>query len=176
MKRFGMLLFLVGFIGTAFVIVRQAGAVDWSHYAATMFVAALGVVALRLHAAAQTVDEAKTASDMSIVHESLRVVLDRIERLNAEREDVGVYGVHGRIDAELMDPINQFVEVRETIITVHGLDSYARTMDAFAGGERALNRAWSASADGYIDEVWACLERAERQMKKALGVVEGLSR
>jgi hypothetical protein len=41
-------------------------------------------------------------------------------------------------------------------------------MSHFAGGERYLNRVWSASADGYIDEVNAYLTKAHEQFDIAL--------
>ena len=40
-------------------------------------------------------------------------------------------------------------------------------MSRFAGGERYLNRVWSASADGYIDEVHAYLTKARDQLADA---------
>jgi len=50
---------------------------------------------------------------------------------------------------------------------LYGLQSYADLMSAFACGERYVNRAWSASADGYIDEVRASLDTALAQLTKA---------
>ncbi len=91
--------------------------------------------------------------------------------MNAEREQVGVFGFCQRIDDDCMEPINDFVEAREAIIHQRGLATYAKLMDNFALGERALNRAWCAAADGYIDELYSCLERAQLSMTAALGVV-----
>jgi len=48
-----------------------------------------------------------------------------------------------------------------------GLPAYAGIMTEFATAERSINRAWSASADGYIDEVWLSLDRAQRRMHRA---------
>jgi len=47
-------------------------------------------------------------------------------------------------------------------------------MSHFASGERYLNRVWSASADGYIDEVSAYLEKAKLQFSEALEKVRNL--
>jgi len=47
-------------------------------------------------------------------------------------------------------------------------------MGYFASGERYLNRVWSASADGYIDEVAAYLDKAQLQFSEALGKVRYL--
>ncbi len=45
-----------------------------------------------------------------------------------------------------------FAEAREVLIARHGMGRFAGIMDAFAGGERKINRAWSAAADGALGE------------------------
>ncbi len=42
-----------------------------------------------------------------------------------------------------------------------------RAMGAFAAGERYINRVWSASTDGYVDEVRNYLDRATQQFREA---------
>ncbi|MEQ9504433.1 MAG: hypothetical protein RIT81_46680 [Deltaproteobacteria bacterium] len=172
MRIAGLVLFYLGVTAGAFVTVRELSIVTWWQYGITVAIAVAGVVLLRLTARGGATDQKTAAAELQVVHESLAATLAAIEALNAERERVGVYGIHGRIDADVMHDVNRFVEVRETIATVHGLDVYARTMDAFASGERALNRAWSASADGYVDEVHACLDRAERSVRRALDTLQ----
>lgn len=49
---------------------------------------------------------------------------------------------------------------------IFGLQNYADVMSAFAAGERYINRVWSASTDGYVDEVCAYLERATQQFRE----------
>jgi hypothetical protein len=41
-------------------------------------------------------------------------------------------------------------------------------MSNFAAGERYINRVWSASTDGYVDEVILYLGRAREQFREAL--------
>ena len=54
--------------------------------------------------------------------------------------------------------------------TQFGLAAFADVMTAFASGERSINRAWSASADGYFDEAESCLERGIAMLgKRPLG-------
>lgn len=50
---------------------------------------------------------------------------------------------------------------------VFGLQNYADVMSAFAAGERYVNRVWSASTDGYVDEVRTYLIRATDQFRDA---------
>jgi hypothetical protein len=53
-----------------------------------------------------------------------------------------------------------FPEAREVIVARGGLAKYANIMDAFAGAERKINRAWSAAADGDLGESFENLELA----------------
>jgi hypothetical protein len=62
-----------------------------------------------------------------------------------------------RITAEHVPP---FIEARPQLVSRLGLAGYAQLMDRFAAGERQLNRAWSAAADGYEEEAVACLDNA----------------
>jgi hypothetical protein len=47
-------------------------------------------------------------------------------------------------------------------------------MSHFATGERYLNRCWSASTDGYIEEVHTYIGRAREQFQQALELLRGL--
>ncbi len=49
-------------------------------------------------------------------------------------------------------------------------------MSAFAAGERYINRVWSASTDGYEDEVRRYLERALNQFIDAEGLFKNFSK
>ena len=54
----------------------------------------------------------------------------------------------------------QVVEGRDALVAVLGLARFAELMDAFSRLERALNRAWSAAADGALDEALRCIDAA----------------
>ena len=55
-----------------------------------------------------------------------------------------------------------------------GLQSFADVMNPFAAGERYLNRVWSASTDGYIDEAHTYVTKAREQFELALEILHGL--
>ena len=40
-------------------------------------------------------------------------------------------------------------------------------MSEFAAGERYMNRAWSASADGYVEEAASCIDQATSNLHAA---------
>ena len=52
------------------------------------------------------------------------------------------------------------VEGRDVLVGALGMAGYAELMDAFSRLERALNRAWSAAADGVLDEALRCVDEA----------------
>ena len=80
----------------------------------------------------------------------------------AEPGDVTAY-----IDDNLVELFADFGDARNALIQQFGLSGFADVMTQFASGERFVNRAWSASADGYMDEASASLERAESHLQRA---------
>jgi hypothetical protein len=67
-----------------------------------------------------------------------------------------VIGEVGQIQATLMPA---FIDARPRLVAAFGMGGYARLMDVYAAAERALNRAWSAAADGDEPEAISSLER-----------------
>ena len=63
----------------------------------------------------------------------------------------------GHVQAVL---VLQVVEGRDALAGTLGMAAYAELMDAFSRLERALNRAWSAAADGVLDEALRCIDEA----------------
>ncbi|MBD3335016.1 MAG: hypothetical protein GF355_05830 [Candidatus Eisenbacteria bacterium] len=180
MRPLGHALMWIGFIAAAFVTTRQLDAVAWGWYGAAGVVAVAGVVILRRTATAAASDAAAVRANIGVLEQSARRLVDRIASINGERETIFVYDVHGRIDDELSPDLADFAEARESMIHAVGLQAYAEVMDNFGRAERLINRAWSASADGYIDEVWSCMEAAQEAMGEAdrllnshLGAVSG---
>jgi len=171
-KRIGSLIMAIGFLWGSFVAVQHPHGVLWSTYGVAFTVTAIGAVLIRIAQSKSGAAEEKVASDMSTITTSLTRLVEHVRHMNEDKETADVFSFSKRIDEECMDSINDFVEAREALIHRHGLARYAMVMDHFALGERALNRCWCASADGYVDEVAICLERAEKQLSAALGAVE----
>ena len=167
MRALGHLFLWGGFLAASFLSVRIADRVEWPLYGAAVAVATLGVVLLRLSSRRAGLETDKLNANSTILSASLERLTTQIDALLAARETTDVFSVHGRIDAELVAPLNAFVAARESMIHLYGLQPYAEVMTRFAGSERMLNRAWSASADGYIDEVWKCVEIALVEMRAA---------
>ena len=173
-RRLGFVLMYAGFFAAAFFGVRRSDAaglewqtIEWPWYILCFAFAVLGVVIVRMTAVSAETQTHKIDADMTVLDDSLTKLLQRIAEINARKDTVGVYDMHGIIDRDLTDPLANFVDARESMIPRFGLQPYADVMSKFALCERNINRAWSASADGYIDEAWSSLQRAESLMQEA---------
>ena len=77
-----------------------------------------------------------------------------------------------RLSVAIEDHGPAFVASRELLVARMGLGGYASVMDRFAGAERQIHRAWSAAADGVLEETHVCLQRARvvlAETREALG-------
>jgi hypothetical protein len=170
MRLAGWILFAGGLMPAVFYSVEQLGRVGWQRYLASLVAVLAGALLLRLttHRPAGML-----ILNVQVIRSSLTMVTAKLKNLDAKkRAELGVFGIHHFIDAHLKADVERFLAARETLTWRHGLVVYGRVMDAVAAGERALNRAWSASADGYQDEVDACLDRARDSFARALALVE----
>jgi len=167
-KSLGYILITIGFLVSSYFSVIHAEQVQWSIVVPGLLVGLAGVamVQLSIRGQSKAVDAVRTNLDK--LEGSLQRIVENITQLNASKESINVYDVHDRIDELFMVDLDTFVENRESIGHAFGLQAYADVMTHFATGERYLNRCWSASADGYIDEVHTYLTRAENQFTLAL--------
>jgi hypothetical protein len=63
--------------------------------------------------------------------------------------------------------VPRFVAARPPLTARLGLAGYAQLMDSFAAAERQINRAWSAAADGVLEEALDRVERAHALLEEA---------
>ena len=168
MKLAGSILLTIGFLAGAYVAVAQVDAVNWTHYGLCAVLMIVGMGTLRA-ARSTELEQAgeKHDADIAVLQSSLATLIEKVRGFESAQSDEDQLSTYRRIDAELMDDIDAFVEARESMIPKLGMQRYADIMSPFANGERLLNRAWSASADGYIDEVRSCIADARVQLEKA---------
>ena len=166
-KTIALLVIMAAFLAGAFISVLDPTQVNW-----TWFVPVLGVglIALYIYRKAHHV-EAKASHRLSgnlqILDTSLANILGNLESLNADTDNLPVYEARFEIDRLLREDLNHFANARESMKHIFGLQNYADVMSAFAAGERYINRVWSASTDGYVEEVRSYLERATQQFREA---------
>ncbi|MCA9652161.1 MAG: hypothetical protein H6712_04780 [Myxococcales bacterium] len=167
MRSLGHLLLWIGVLGGSFVAVRDPEDVSWPAYAALAVVAIAGVLLLRRTAAASLGTAAQVGQRIDGLRRSLAEADDALRGLAEAGDELDVYAVRDRLDTELAEPLGAFADGREAMIPAFGLDAYGEVMTRFAAAERLVNRSWSASADGYVDEVRSCLGQASGLLSDA---------
>jgi hypothetical protein len=166
-KTLSLLAIMAVFLVGAFISVLDPTEVNWAWFVPVL---AVGVVALFFYRKAHHV-EAKASHRLSgnlqILETSLTNILGNLEDMDKNSGSLPVYEARFEIDRLLREDLNNFANARESMKHVFGLQHYADVMSAFAAGERYINRVWSASTDGYVDEVRSYLERANHQFRDA---------
>jgi len=167
LKTLSLLVVMASFLAGAFISVLDPTQVNWSWFAPVLM---LGVVALFVYRKAHHVEARashRLSGNIQILQNSLANILENLEILNRDSDNLPVYEARFEIDRRLRADLNNFANARESMKHVFGMQHYADVMSAFAAGERYINRVWSASTDGYVDEVRSYLERATQQFREA---------
>lgn len=166
MKAFAITLIIVSFLTGAFLSVLDPRLVNWNYLVPVLVI---GVIGLTLHRKAQhseTRGGQRLAGNMDILARSLDKILFNLEAICSREDELPVYEARFEIDRLFREDLNNFAEARESMVHVFGMQNYADVMSNFAAGERYINRVWSASTDGYEDEVRIYLERARDQFRE----------
>ncbi len=171
MKTIGYLLITFSFLAGSLAAVIDKLNVQWCYFLATIIIGVVGIVLIHRHERKNSRSEKKLTMNLQDIKTSLTRVVENLTRLNAEKQSINPYDMRHHIDELFSDDLTIFAEARESLAHVHSLQVYADVMSHFASGERYLNRVWSASADGYIDEITAYLDKAQIQFAEALDKV-----
>lgn len=163
MKRIGFSLIIFGFLAASWVAVQHATEVSWLLFIPIAVASVMGVGFVRRSTKAHAEHADTIAANIRDIEHSLRSVVEKVTQLNRDKGQINTYDMRHKIDDMLLDDLDKFINARETIGVRYGLHAYADIMSHFAAGERYLNRVWSCSADGYIDEVNDFMVRAEEQ-------------
>lgn len=169
----GHLLLWSGFLGGAYLAVCNAevandkwSTINWPLYITALALGTAGVVLLRLTQKQAATHAHKLDADIKVLEVSTKELLSKLGDLIKGLDRIDVDTVHKLIDSQLAEDVANFVEARESLIHTYGLRQYAELMTDFSIAERNINRAWSASADGYIDEVRLSLDRADDRLQR----------
>ncbi|MHC4132390.1 MAG: hypothetical protein ACYSSP_11165 [Planctomycetota bacterium] len=176
MKIVGYILVIAGFLAGSLISVLHKTDVQWSWFVAVFIAGVIGLVFVRLAERKLHHSIHRVTSNMRSIEKSLDNIVQNITRLNEEKLSIDTYDMRHKIDELFIEDLNTFVEARQSIVHAHGLNTYAEVMSDFAAGERYLNRVWSASADGYIDEVNTYLEKAKIQFVETLYKIRNIKK
>jgi len=173
-KTITLFIIMLSFLAGAFISVLDPTQVNWTWFTPVLVIGLVALYAYRKahHSEAKAGD--RLSGNLQILDTSLKNILKNLEIMNADSMNLPVYEARFEIDRLLRTDLNNFANARESMKHIFGLQNYADVMSAFAAGERYINRVWSASTDGYIDEVRSYLERATQQFGEARALFEEL--
>lgn len=163
MKILGLLLIILSFLAGAFLSVTDPLVINWAFMIPVLAVGATGLWIYKTIRRRETQGGEKLAGNIETLRNSLSRILLNLEEICSRENDLPVYEARFEIDRLFREDLNNFAEARESMIHVFGIQNYADVMSNFAAGERYINRVWSASTDGYVDEVRKYLEKARLQ-------------
>lgn len=175
-KKIGLSLITLSFLIASYLSVLDSLTVNWRLFLPAFFVGVVGILFVQWAKRKRAGETDRIASNLSTVEESLKNLVRLVADLDERKQEIHTYDMRHKLDELLVDDLDRFVNARESISHTYGLQAYADVMSHFAGGERYLNRVWSASTDGYIDEVNAYLTRAHEQFEIALGRITELKK
>lgn len=167
MPQLGLLLIIVGFLGGSLVSTFDPTAVPWSAFVPLLLLGCVGVAIVRVSSRRKATHADVLAANVRDIDESIAELAAVSSELARHRYEADVYDLPKQIDELIPGPVLRFVEARESIAHVYGVQAYAEVMSEFATAERYINRVWSCSAEGYVDEAQTYLERAAVQFRAA---------
>jgi hypothetical protein len=168
MKTLAIFLIMVAFLAGAFVTVLHPTEVNWAWMVTTLAVGSVGLFLYRRTVHGESRSSTLLAGNIEILATSLERISKNLEELNLQADSLPTYEARFEIDRLFREDLDRFAEARESMIHVFGIQNYADVMSNFAAGERYINRVWSASTDGYADEVILYLGRAREQFREAV--------
>ena len=141
--------------------------INWPWFIASIVVGVIGIAIFRAGRKSSSNQVEKIQAEFKTLRPTIDRLANSVANLRKDLPNLAPTQITAQIDSTCADDFGAFVEARESIIGEKGLPEYANIMTQFAAAERAVNRAWSAGADGYVDEVESCLERASLLLENA---------
>ncbi|MEM1184303.1 MAG: hypothetical protein AAGI53_04790 [Planctomycetota bacterium] len=111
-----------------------------------------------LEAAVSAPEQESPEFALAAARDETAAVFEMLPSLPTDKDRLNV--IISRLGELQQTHLTAYPAARDRIIAKHGLGGYAQRMDAFAAADRRVNRAWSAAADGNLDEATESLAEA----------------
>ncbi len=167
MRNRGYILLVLGFLAGAYVAALDPEVTNWRWFVPAVVIAAVGVQQIKQAARSAARDSARLTTDRQELEDSLTNIVRGLGELRGNATRIPTFDMRFEIDRLFRADLIKFADARETLAQLYGLQAYADIVSEFAAGERYLNRVWSASADGYVDEVTTYIDKAFVQFEHA---------
>jgi hypothetical protein len=156
----------IGFIGMTYLSCLDLLEIRWSLYFIGFAFTGSGVILYKYDMRRKGDIEKDSNTHQELLIEILSHVISKLETLNIQKSKLSSEEICFKIDKDVHENLNRFVENRETISLRYGTKVYGEVMSLFSAGERYINRVWSASSDGYYDEMSTYLEKSLLEFQK----------
>ena len=175
MKKLAYLFLCGGFLFGAYVTALDIQEVDWVLFGIAALAAIAGVIIAKRADRAQATSGDILETNRNELNESIGNIVRDLGEL---RDGDGLHGEELRdwIDEKLRPDLRRFVDARESMVHLYGLQTYADIMSEFASAERYINRVWSSSADEYDHEAETYVHKAAEQFRQAQRELASASR
>lgn len=167
MRKLAFVIIALSFLGCALLASLDRKSISWNIYVPVLAAGAVAVFLLKSHDKKKAMSEGVIQANLEVIKTSIDNIVANIEQMDLSKDALPTYQARFEIDRKFRDDLFNFAEARMSIGHRYGLKPYADVMSAFAAGERYINRVWSASADGYVDEVNTYITKAHHQFKEA---------
>ena len=167
MLSIGYSLMSICFLYGSYLCSLDQTTVDWTFFSIAMVVGSIGVCLIVLSKKGHAKKMSQNLMGVTELELCLKRIVDHVSNIQNQSSKVSPYKIRFLIDETMLTDLDLFIHSRKTIAYVYDLQLYADVVSEFACAERYLNRVWSASADGYIDEVNSYLEMTKDQFQQA---------
>lgn len=176
MGKIGFIITALAFLAGAFMASLDPREINWLIFVPCLALGAVGVYMVKKSQLAHAQSDETLTSNKAHIEDSLNRIVTNLGTMENDKESIPPWELRFEIDHRFREDLNRFVEARHSLTHIYGLQVYAEIMTSFAAGERYLNRVWSASADGYVDEALEYIGRSLEQFRDAqqkLGEAQG---
>jgi hypothetical protein len=167
MKNLAFTAVILSFLAGSYLASLDERLMNWTYFMPVMLVGFIGAFLYKKEANAAAKQGDLLQNNKKVLIESLDNVLKNLEALNGRKEQVPTYDMRFEIDKLFRDDLINFADARDSMKHLFGIQAFADIMSSFAAGERYINRVWSASTDGYVDEVLMYVEKSYLQFQHA---------
>ncbi|MDG2186484.1 MAG: hypothetical protein P8K79_12460 [Mariniblastus sp.] len=153
--------FLSGSLATVLNLEKKIAwsTIPWGWYIGSVIICIIGIVLLRIGKKSAAESSHESTASLAEIRASVVNLINHTEQLRGQMDEMAPSEMVAFIDDVLAPDFYTFAEGRNAITAEMGLQKFADVMTHFSAGERAINRAWSAAADGYVDEATTCVKR-----------------
>jgi hypothetical protein len=167
MKNITFLLVVLAFLAGAFLTSLDKDHINWIYFIPVIVIGFVSALLFQKHSNAEAKQGHVLENNKKILVESLNNIIKNLSELNGRKDKVPTYEMRFEIDKLFREDLMNFADARDSMKHLFGIQHFADIMSSFAAGERYINRVWSASTDGYVDEVMMYVEKSFLQFEHA---------